>query len=102
MKFSRDQFEVTEYLANMVGQQKENRFMREISCMSQEWRLIRSYLEIARELALKDGLTKEEEEDFKQLNFIAEKIGQAEWQMDIISHLAMKVGKVYKRHDAVL
>ena len=96
-KFSREQFEVTQYLGNQVGQ--ANKFMRDISCMSQEWRLIRSYLEIVKNISLKEGLKKQDEEDLKTLTDIAEKIGQADWQMDIISHLSMKVGKVYKQHD---
>lgn len=100
MKFTRDQFEVTQYLGNQVGQ--GNKFMREISCMSQEWRLIRSYLEIVDILSLREGRTKKEEEELKTLKEIVEKIGQADWSMDIISHLSMKVGRVYKLHDATL
>jgi hypothetical protein len=98
MKFSRDQFEVTQYLGNQVGQ--KNRFMRDISCMSQKWRLIRSYLEIVG--IIDKTLSKQDQEDLKMLCEIAEKIGQAEWSMDIISHLSMKVGRVYKQHDATL
>lgn len=100
MKFSKDQFEVTQYLGNQVGQ--ANKFMRSISCMSQEWRLIRSYLEIVDILSLEDGQSKQDEKDIKLLKDITEKIGQADWQMDIISHLSMKVGRVYKQHDATL
>src|SRR5512139_1588096 len=98
-KFSREQYEVTQYLANLVGRSKANRFMRDISCMSQEWRQVSGLIEIAKRLSLKDGLTKQEENDLDQLKEVSEILGQAEWSMDIISHLAMKAGKVESRGD---
>lgn len=97
-KFSHDQFEVTQYLGNQVGM--NNKFMKEISCMSQKYRVIYGCLEI---IGLLDkNMSKQDSEDVKTCKEIIQKLGQSDWQMDIISHLSMKAGKGIKQHDAKL
>ena len=101
MKFSRDQFEVTQYLGNMIGRNDD--FMKSIACMSQKWRLIRAYLEVPNIVdeakILDTKLSKEDKQLLSIINEIVERIGQADWQMDVVSHLSMKIGKAYKSYD---
>jgi len=101
MPYSSSQFEVTNYLGNMIG--RNHPYMKAIACMSQDWRLTRSYLEVIK------ILTKYQEKNKKKpltstdkiqlMCDISEAIGQADWQMDVVSHLAMKIGKAYKSYD---
>ena len=78
--------------------------MKAIACMSQEWRLTRGYLEVARILKKYDAVNKKclltAEQKLTMMCEISEVIGQADWQMDVVSHLAMKIGKDFKIYDA--
>lgn len=98
MPFNRDQFEVTQYLGTKVG--KANPFMRDISCMDNEWREIRAYLEVVEVIdKYEPELTEQDKKDLKLLKEICEKIGQAKFKMDVVTHLAMKLGKPSKIED---
>ena len=78
--------------------------MKAIACMSQEWRLTRAYMEVIRILQKYDvrnrkcNLTSTQQIDL--MCDISETIGQADWVMDVVSHLAMKIGKDFKKYDA--
>jgi hypothetical protein len=86
MKYSNDNFEASKFLGNAVG--KNNPFMRKIACMNLEWREIAAYLEVLK--IWLPTMSKQEKEDFKKLETTIEKIGQAAFNMDIVSHLSMK------------
>lgn len=85
----------------MVGQ--KDRFLSAIALMSIEWRGIRAGTETI------EILMNAEKEDKKKpltdiqklavMNSIIERLGQAEYQMDVVSHLSMKIGKAYKTYD---
>ena len=102
MPYSNSQFEVTNYLGNIIG--KKHPYMKTIACMSQEWRLTRSYLQVV--VILKKFQKKQEKSSLSSddkivmMCEISEVIGQADWQMDVVSHLAMKIGKDFKKYDA--
>jgi hypothetical protein len=65
--------------------------MQKIACMHPEWREIIAYLEILKILYPED---KKLHEDINKLLIpICQKIGQAVWLPDIITHLAMKIGE---------
>ena len=102
MPYSNSQFEVTNYLGNILG--KKHPYMKAIACMSQEWRLTRSYLEVVRLLKTYSEKNNKsalgQEDKIKLMCEISESIGQADWQMDVVSHLAMKIGRDYKKYDA--
>lgn len=98
MPFNRDQFEVTQYLGTKVG--KQNPFMREIACMDSEWREIRSYLEMIEIIDKYElELPERDKKDFKMLKEMCTIIGQAKFKMDVVTHLAMKLGKPSKVED---
>lgn len=86
MKYSTDNFEASKFLGNAVG--KNNPFLRKIACMNIEWREIQAYIEILKIWI--PSMSKQDKEDFKKLQLTVEKIGQANFQMDIVSHLSMK------------
>ena len=85
MRYSTEDFEASKFLGNAVG--KNNPFMRAMACMALEEREIYSYLEVAELWA---NMTKEEEKEFKKVKKTMQLIGQAKFQMDIVSHLSMK------------
>lgn len=93
MPYSNSQFEVTNFLGNILG--KKHPYMKAIACMSQEWRLTRGYLEVAKILQKYDKMNREAaltaEQKLTMMCEISEVIGQADWQMDVVSHLAMKI-----------
>ena len=99
MPFSREQFEVTQYLGNMIG--KKDKFLNSIACMSQDWRLIRSYLELLNilEPLQSKPLTEQQKKKLNVIKEAIERIGQADWKMDVVSHLSMKIGKAYKVYE---
>lgn len=99
MPFSRERFEVTQYLGNLVG--AKDKFLSSIALMETEFREIRAYLEvidIIEPLAPKH-ITKEEKTKLLIIKQIVERIGQSRFNMDVVSHLAMKIGKAYKTYD---
>lgn len=102
MPYSNGQFEVTNYLGNMIG--KKDKFLNSIACMSKEWRLTRGFLEVIKilqkyeEIDKKNPLT--DTQLIEMVCELTEKIGQSDWQMDVVSHLSMKIGKSYKSYDA--
>lgn len=85
----------------MIG--KDDEFLQSIACMSQKWRLIRAYLEVPaivnKAKVMDTELSKEDKQLLSIINTIVERIGQADWQMDVVSHLAMKIGKAYKIYE---
>ena len=99
MPFSRERFEVTQYLGNQVG--KKDKFLNTIALMETEWRELRAFLEVIDIIQpLNDKvLTSEEKTQLKIVKEIVERIGQANFNMDVVSHLAMKIGKAYKIYD---
>jgi oligoribonuclease (3'-5' exoribonuclease) len=86
MKYSNDDFEASKFLGNAVG--KNNPFMRKIACMGQEWRDISALLEVIK--IWMPEMTKQEKDEFKKIEQTSETLGQADFKMDIVSHLSMK------------
>lgn len=102
-KFSREQFEITTYLASMVVQNKTNRYLADIACMSDEWRQIMGFIEAIEIIdKYEPELTDQDKIDFKMIKEVVQKLGQSEFKMDIISHLAMKAPRGVKRDHASL
>jgi hypothetical protein len=95
-RFSREQFEVTYYLGAQVGQAIP--FMKEIACMPVEWREIIALLDILKIVKPDDKALQTDIE--KILKPICERIGWANWNPDIITHLAMRLGDVSEEYDA--
>ncbi|MCJ7425115.1 hypothetical protein MUP01_12745 [Candidatus Bathyarchaeota archaeon] len=94
-RFSRQTFEITCYLGSLVG--KDNPFMRDIACMTPEWREIMALLEILKKLWPEDKALQEDIE--KVLKPVCQYMGQAEWNPDVITHLAMKLGDLSTTYD---
>ena len=99
MPFSRERFEVTQYLGNQVG--KKDKFLNTIALMETEWREIRAFLEVIDIIQPlnPEKLTSKEKEELSIIKKIVERIGQANYKMDVVSHLSMKIGKAYKIYD---
>lgn len=99
MPLSHERFEVEHYLGNMIG--KKDPYLKAIACMSKDWREIRSYLELLFILdkLKKTKLTKEQKNKLKIICEAVERLGQAPFQMDVVSHLAMKIGESYKKRS---
>jgi len=95
-RFSRQTFEITCYLGSLVG--KDNPFMRDIACMTPEWREIMGLLEILKKLCSDDKALQEDIE--KILKPVCQYMGQAEWNPDVITHLAMKLGDLSQTFEA--
>lgn len=87
MRYSQDEFEASKFLGNAVG--RNNPFMRKIACMGEEHRKLASYIE-ALNIIGKKRLTKKQKEQLKLIENIIIALGQAEFKMDIVSHLSMK------------
>lgn len=99
MPFSRERFEVTQYLGNLVG--SKDKFLSDIALMETEFREIRAYLEVidlVQPLA-PTPISKDDKEKLLIVKKIVERIGQSRFNMDVVSHLAMKIGKAYKTYD---
>jgi len=94
---SKDLFKWATYIGSQVA--GKDQFFQEIACMTPEWRETIAYLEILKILEPNDKKLHEEIE--KILKPICQKIGQAEWMPDIITHLAMKLGSIEKIYDAL-
>ena len=99
MPFSRERFEVTQYLGNIIG--KKDRFLKAIALMDSEFRELRAYLEVIDIIAPLEPtpLSDEEKQELTVLKEIIERIGQSKFNMDVVSHLAMKIGQSYEVHD---
>lgn len=97
MPLSQERFEVEHYLGNMIG--KKDAYLKSIACMSNDFREIRSYLELLKifEPLKKRKMTKQEKAKLKIVCEAVERMGQATFQMDVVSHLAMKIGEAYKK-----
>jgi hypothetical protein len=87
MRYSADDFDAAKFLGNAVG--KNNPFMRKIACMNEEYREIAGFLE-ALSILSKDKLTKQQKEKLKLIDKVIVALGQANFKMDIVSHLSMK------------
>ena len=102
MPYSSDQFQVTNFLGNILG--KKHPYLKAIACMSQDWRITRGYLEVINILKKysdkNDKMALSEHQMLSMMCEISEAIGQADWQMDVISHLSMKIGKDFKKYEA--
>lgn len=72
-------------------------FMQKIACMHPEWRETVAYLEIVKMLT--DDKKLKETIDQKMIP-LCQKIGQALWMPDIITHLAMKIGETSELYEA--
>lgn len=95
-KFSKESFEVTQWLGARVG--KDNPFMRKIACMTPEWRELMALLEILKITCSDDKQLIKDIDEI--LTPICEKMGQAEWNPDVITHLSMKLGNEEDSYDA--
>ena len=97
--FSRERFEVTQYLGNMVG--NKDKFLSDIALMETEYREIRACLEVIDIIQPISPikLSKDDKAKLKVVKEIIERIGQSRFSMDVVSHLAMKIGKAYKTYD---
>jgi hypothetical protein len=93
----KEQFRWESMLGALVS--GKDAYFEKIACMSPDWREIISYLEVLKILDPEDKKTKEEID--KILVPVCQKLGQAEWMPDIISHLAMKLGSIEKVFDAL-
>lgn len=83
----------------MIG--KKDKFLQSIALMESDFREIRAYLEvieISQPLA-PVKMSKEDRTKLKIVKEIVERIGQSRFNMDVVSHLAMKIGKSYKTYD---
>ena len=99
MPFSRERFEVTQYLGNLVG--SKDPFLCKIALMETEFRELRAYLEvidIIQPLA-PVPMTKDQQAKLEIIKKVIVRIGQARFNMDVVSHLAMKIGKAYKTYE---
>ena len=102
MPFSRERFEVTQYLGNILG--SKDKYLNSIACMSVDFREIYALIE-SLEILDVNGLIEPEEytdqdkKETKAVKEITQKLGQALFTMDIVSHLSMKIGKAYKIYD---
>lgn len=69
--------------------------------METEYREIRAYLEVIDIIEpLSDkALSKDDKTKLSIIKKIVERIGQSRYNMDVVSHLAMKIGKAYKTYD---
>lgn len=95
-RFSKETFEISCYLGSLVG--KENPFMQEIACMTPEWRELTALLEILKLTSPDDKQLAKDIDDL--LKPICQKLGQAEWNPDVITHLAMKLGGMDDEYEA--
>ena len=73
--------------------------MKEIACMTVEWREIMALLEILKKVCPEDKQLQEDIE--KLLKPICQNLGQAEWNPDVITHLAMKLGDLSESFEAM-
>jgi len=96
-KFSKEQFEISYYLGSLVS--KENKFFQDIACMTPDWRVIVGLLEILKKAYPDDKDMAKDIDEF--LKPICQTMGQAEWQPDIITNLAMKLGENTETYDAL-
>lgn len=87
MKYSSVDFEASKFLGNAVG--RTNPFMREIACMSSEYRELYGFLQVIEDIG-KGELTPEDKTQLKMLKGAIQKLGQSGFTMDIVSHLSMK------------
>jgi len=94
---SKDMFKWATYIGSQVA--GKDKFFQDIACMTPEWREIVAYLEILKIVEPNDK--KLHEEIDKILKPVCQRIGQAEWMPDIITHLAMKLGSVERVFDAL-
>ena len=83
----------------MVG--KKDKFLNAIALMSIEWRETRACLEVINiaDTLRTEGLKAEQKKKLDVIKAIVERMGQANFQMDVVSHLAMKIGKAYKSYE---
>jgi len=96
-KFSKEQFEISYYLGSLVS--KENKFFQDVACMTPDWRVIVGLLEILKKADPNDTEMIKQIDTF--LKPICQTMGQAEWQPDIITNLAMKLGDNTEMYDAL-
>lgn len=96
-KFSKEQFEISYYLGSLVS--KENKFFQDVACMTPDWRVIVGLLEILKKADPNDTEMIKQIDTF--LKPICQMMGQAEWQPDIITNLAMKLGENTETYDAL-
>jgi hypothetical protein len=96
-KFSKEQFEISYYLGSLVS--KENKFFQDVACMTPKWRMIVGLLEILKKVNSNDTEMIKQIDTF--LKPICQIMGQAEWQPDIITNLAMKLGENTETYDAL-
>lgn len=70
--------------------------MRSIACMSEDWREIAGYLEALKVIDPK----LEKDSEFNQVVKVVQRLGQANFKMDIVSHLSMKANNDEALADA--
>lgn len=94
---SKDLFKWATYIGSQVA--GKDTFFQDIACMTPEYRELIAYMEIVK--ILEPDNKKQNEEIDKILKPIVQKLGQASWMPDIITHLAMKLGSIEKIADAL-
>lgn len=96
MSYRKDQFEYERLLGSLIAQ--KDPFFEKIACMADDWRQIAGMLEILKTLYPND------KELIKVVDTILypviQRLGQAEFRQDIVTHLAMKLRSIRKISDA--
>ena len=93
---TKDLFKWATYIGSQIS--GKDKFFQEIACMTTEWREVIALLEVLKIVYPND---KELHKDIENLKTICQRLGQAEWNPDIITHLAMKLGTVEEIYDAL-
>jgi hypothetical protein len=89
-------YEASQYLGQRVG--KANKFLQKTSCMDIETRRLIAILEFIKE----KHEDKETKQRLERMESFFEKLGNANWQRDVITDLALNLSIKAKRGDAQL
>lgn len=96
MSFGKEQYRWESLLGALIAQ--KDPYFEKIACMNDDWREIIGLLEVLKIVSPED---KDLIKDIDTLLIpIVQRMGQAEWTCDIVTHLAMKLKSVRKISDA--
>jgi len=89
-------YEASTYLGSKLGKQKDGSFLKKTACMD---------INSRKKIAVLDFIKEQNPEIKKDIEVIEDliiKVGQALWNRDVITDLALKLGKIEKREKAVV